>query len=164
MSRRTPRPQRPQQARQAQQAQQAQQGRPAADAPCPCGLSAPYGECCGRFHSGQSAAPTAEALMRSRFSAFAVEDGAYLLRSWHPETRPPRVDFDAGQRWRRLEILATTGGTAFHTTGTVTFRAHYTFRGEPGELREHSRFERYEGAWVYVDGVVEGDGGAGQGS
>lgn len=72
--------------------------------------------------------------MRSRFSAFAVEDGAYLLRSWHPETRPPRVDFDAGQRWRRLEILATTGGTAFHTTGTVTFRAHYTFRGSPASF------------------------------
>jgi SEC-C motif domain protein len=98
--------------------------------------------------------------MRSRFSAFAVEDAAYLLRSWHPATRPPRVDFDAGQRWQRLEILATTGGTAFHTTGTVTFRAHYTSRGEPGELREHSRFERYEGAWVYVDGD-EGDGADG---
>lgn len=72
--------------------------------------------------------------MRSRFSAFAVEDSAYLLRSWHPETRPPRVDFDAGQRWQRLEILATTGGTAFHTTGTVTFRAHYTFRGSPASF------------------------------
>lgn len=90
--------------------------------------------------------------MRSRFSAFAVEDAAYLLRSWHPETRPPRVDFDAGQRWHELEILATGEGSAFHTTGTVTFRARYTFRGEPGELREHSRFERYDGAWVYVDG------------
>lgn len=69
--------------------------------------------------------------MRSRFSAFAVEDAAYLLRSWHPETRPPRVDFDAGQRWHELEILATGEGSAFHTTGTVTFRARYTFRGSP---------------------------------
>lgn len=96
--------------------------------------------------------------MRSRFSAFAVGDAAYLLRSWHPGTRPPRVEFDAGQLWRRLEILGTTGGTAFHTTGTVTFRAHFTVRGEPGELREHSRFERYEGAWVYVDGDDGADG------
>ncbi|MFE2374154.1 YchJ family protein [Streptomyces sp. NPDC059398] len=152
MSRRTPRSQRPQPP---QRIQRSPRSRPAADAPCPCGLPAPYGECCGRFHSGQSAAPTAEALMRSRFSAFAVEDAAYLLRSWHPGTRPPRVDFDAGQRWQRLEILAATGGTAFHTTGTVTFRAHCTVRGEPGELREHSRFERYEGAWVYVDGDTE---------
>ncbi|WP_406135481.1 YchJ family protein [Streptomyces sp. NBC_01089] len=163
MSRRTPRPQKPRQAQLTRP--------PAADSPCPCGLPAPYGQCCGRFHSGQAAAPTAEALMRSRFSAFAVGDTAYLLRSWHPETRPPRVDLDAGQRWGRLEILATTGGTAFHTTGTVTFRAHFTSRGKPGELCEHSRFERYEGAWVYVDGTVDGpddgdssgSGGAGAG-
>lgn len=93
--------------------------------------------------------------MRSRFSAFAVEDADYLLRSWHPDTRPPRIEFDTGQRWQRLEILDTTGGSPFHTSGTVTFRAHWTNRGESGELGERSRFERHEGAWVYVDGVVE---------
>ncbi|MBO0517377.1 preprotein translocase [Streptomyces beijiangensis] len=92
--------------------------------------------------------------MRSRYSAFVVRDAEYLLRSWHPTTRPPGIEFDAGQRWQRLEILAATEGSAFHMKGTVTFRAHYTYRGEPDSLHERSRFERYEGAWVYVDGDV----------
>ncbi len=92
--------------------------------------------------------------MRSRYSAFAVRDEAYLLRSWHPGSRPPRVDFDPGLRWQRLEILGGTGGSAFHTEGTVEFRAHYTDRGRPGELHENSRFVRHDGDWVYLDGVV----------
>lgn len=120
--------------------------------PCPCGLPAAYGECCGRYHRGPATAPTAEALMRSRFAAFVVEDAAYLLRSWHPDTRPDSIDFDPSMRWQRLEITETGEGSAFHTTGTVTFRAHYTEDGRPGELHERSRFGRVEGAWVYVDG------------
>ncbi|MFD7060996.1 YchJ family protein [Streptomyces sp. NPDC059906] len=116
--------------------------------PCPCGRSEPYEKCCGRFHAGTAAAPTAEALMRSRYSAFVRLDAAYLRRTWHPRTRPARVDLDPGMRWSGLEILATADGSAFHTTGTVTFRASY--RG--GSLHERSRFERADGAWVYVDG------------
>ncbi|QXE33629.1 hypothetical protein KQY30_04340 [Streptomyces sp. GMY02] len=147
-------------------------------APCPCGLPAAYGACCGRFHSGAAGAatattppaavppptgaisptavtpPTAELLMRSRYSAFAVGDEPYLLRSWAPATRPPGVDLDPAVRWTSLEILETTDGTPFHTTGTVTFRARFTHQGKPGVLSERSRFARHEGAWVYVDGTV----------
>ncbi|MEU3839936.1 YchJ family metal-binding protein [Streptomyces sp. NPDC028635] len=115
---------------------------------CPCGLPEPYAACCGRYHRGEAAAPTAEALMRSRYSAFVQGDPGYLLRTWHPRTRPGRLDLDPGMRWTGLEILATSDGSAFHSTGTVTFRASY--RG--GSLTEHSRFERVDGAWVYVDG------------
>ncbi|MDG4860115.1 YchJ family protein [Streptomyces sp. T-3] len=122
--------------------------------PCPCGLPAAYAECCGRLHSGQAAAATPEALMRSRYAAFAVEDEAYLLRTWHPRTRPPGVGFDGGMRWTGLEILGTSEGSAFHSTGTVTFRARYTEGGRPGSLHERSRFERVDGAWVYVDGDI----------
>ncbi|MFJ6659155.1 YchJ family protein [Streptomyces sp. NPDC091377] len=111
-------------------------------------MPGPYDGCCGRFHSGAAAAPTAEALMRSRYSAFVRGDQAYLLRTWHPGTRPARLDLDPGTRWTGLEILATRDGSAFHATGTVEFRA--SFRG--GALRERSRFERVDGAWVYVDG------------
>ncbi|MFD4264080.1 YchJ family protein [Streptomyces sp. NPDC058534] len=118
--------------------------------PCPCGRSEPYERCCGRFHAG-AAAPTAEALMRSRYSAFVKGDAGYLLRTWHPRTRPARLDLDPGMRWTGLEILATTGGSAFHSTGTVTFRASY--RG--GSLHERSSFERVGGAWVYVDGEFQ---------
>ncbi|MFF4182656.1 YchJ family protein [Streptomyces sp. NPDC001691] len=127
--------------------------RPAVPKTCPCGLPAAYADCCGRYHSGAASAPTAEALMRSRFSAFAVQDGPYLLRTWHPDTRPASIDFDPGMRWTRLEILDTTEGSAFHSTGTVTFRAHYTHGGEAGSLHEQSRFSRVEGAWVYLDAV-----------
>jgi uncharacterized protein YchJ/AcrR family transcriptional regulator len=123
-----------------------------AAAACPCGLPATYTECCGRFHAGR-AAPTAEALMRSRFAAFAVEEEAYLLRTWHPSTRPAGIDFEPGMRWTELEIEATSGGSPIHTTGTVTFRARYTYRGKPGELHEQSRFARHEDAWVYLDAI-----------
>ncbi len=88
--------------------------------------------------------------MRSRFSAFAVPDAAYLLESWHPSTRPRSIDLPAGLRWERLEILSTSGGTPFHTEGTVEFRARHS----GGELHEVSRFVRHEGAWVYLDGDV----------
>ncbi|MFH8347694.1 YchJ family protein [Streptomyces sp. NPDC018045] len=119
-------------------------------APCPCGLQASYEECCARFHLGQAAAPTAERLMRSRYSAFAAGDAPYLLRTWHPATRPASLDFEPEQRWTRLEIVTTTGGSAFHSEGTVRFRAHYTLDGEPGVQEENSRFVRDEGAWVYL--------------
>lgn len=124
-----------------------------ADSPCPCGLPATYGECCGRFHSGEKAAPTAELLMRSRYSAFAVQDAAYLLRTWHSSTRPRHLELDPGMDWASLEIDGTTDGSAFHSKGTVTFRARYRHHGQRGELHERSNFERQNGAWVYVDGT-----------
>ncbi|WP_432105613.1 YchJ family protein [Streptomyces sp. bgisy091] len=141
MSRRTSRPRRPSAPRTASP-------RITPETPCPCGLPAAYGECCGRYHSG-ALAPTCEALMRSRYAAFAVRDAGYLLRTWHPSTRPAVLDLDPQTRWVRLEILATTEGTTFHTTGTVTFRAHWTDGDGPGSLHEKSRFVRHEGAWVY---------------
>ncbi|MEV5595230.1 YchJ family metal-binding protein [Streptomyces sp. NPDC052496] len=119
-------------------------------APCPCGSQASYAECCAPFHQGRTAAPTAERLMRSRYSAFPAGDAAYLLRTWHPATRPAVLDFEPKQRWTRLEIVTTTGGSAFHSEGTVQFRAHYTLDGEPGVQEENSRFVRDEGVWVYL--------------
>lgn len=118
-------------------------------ATCPCGLPATYQDCCGRLHRGEGAATTAERLMRSRFAAFSVGDAAYLLRTWHPATRPPRLDLDRRLRWVRLEVLEATGGSVVHTEGTVRFRAHYLDRGRPGHLEEHSRFVRLDGRWVY---------------
>ncbi|WP_338682978.1 YchJ family protein [Streptomyces acidiscabies] len=121
--------------------------------PCPCGLPQSYDACCGRYHAGPVAAPTAEALMRSRYSAFVKGNSAYLVRTWHPRTRPGNLELDPGMRWTGLEILATQDGTAFHSKGVVEFRASY--RG--GALHEVSRFERVDGAWVYVDGEFPGE-------
>ncbi|MBR7676308.1 hypothetical protein KDA82_25515, partial [Streptomyces daliensis] len=111
------------------------------------------GPACHRPQHSPYAAPTAEALMRSRYAAFAVRDEPYLLRTWHPSTRPGHLGLDPAMRWTGLEILETTGGSAFHTEGTVTFRARFTAGGEAGSLHECSRFVRHEGAWVYLDAV-----------
>ncbi|GAA0408637.1 YchJ family metal-binding protein [Microbispora corallina] len=123
---------------------------------CPCGLPSPYEDCCGRFHRGAASATTAEALMRSRFSAFSVGDAGYLLRTWHPSTRPPRVDLDRRVSWTRLEILGTTGGSVVHTDGTVRFRAHYVDCGVDGHMDEHSRFVRHDGDWTYLAAIEHG--------
>lgn len=119
---------------------------------CPCGLGEPYDDCCGPLHRGDREAATAEQLMRSRYSAFAVGDADYLLRTWHPTTRPEELDLDPAQRWLRLEIVDRTGGGPFDTEGTVDFRAHYRHRGATSALAEHSRFTREGKTWLYVDG------------
>ncbi|WP_029433022.1 YchJ family protein [Blastococcus sp. URHD0036] len=116
---------------------------------CPCGTGLPYAECCGRLHDGTASAATAEQLMRSRYSAFAVGDPAYLLATWHPRTRPAALDLDPDVRWTGLEVLATTGGSMLAAEGTVEFRASY--RG--GAQHEDSRFLREGGRWFYLDGV-----------
>lgn len=93
--------------------------------------------------------------MRSRFSAFAVRDEPYLLRSWHPDTRPASIDFDPSLRWERLDVLATSEGGPFHPEGTVEFRAHYREGRHPGSLHERSRFVRHHGEWVYLNGDIQ---------
>ncbi|MGI5204322.1 YchJ family protein [Spirillospora sp. CA-108201] len=106
------------------------------------------------MHRGEDRAATAVQLMRSRFSAFAVEDEAYLLATWHPATRPERIGFEDGARWTRLEIVRTEGGGPDDDRGLVEFRAHYLTGTKPGELHEVSRFVRDDDAWVYVRGKV----------
>ena len=122
--------------------------------PCPCCSGKAYAECCGLLHSGDARAATAEQLMRSRFAAFALRDRAYLLRSWHSSTRPPRLDLDPRTEWTRLEILNTKEGGPFHTTGSVEFRAHYREpRSAEQFIHENSTFAREDGAWVYVSAL-----------
>jgi SEC-C motif-containing protein len=121
---------------------------------CPCDSGSPYAACCGRFHSGTAAAPTAEALMRSRYSAYARRDADYLRRTWHPTTRPGRLAFEPTLRWTRLAIRFTTGGTLFDREGTVLFEAHYADRGRAGSMSENSRFVREDGEWLYVGPVT----------
>jgi SEC-C motif-containing protein len=124
------------------------------DTRCPCGTGHPYGDCCAPLHRGAARAATAEALMRSRFSAFAVGDAGYLLATWHPRTRPVKLELEPAQRWIRLDVLATEGGGVLDDAGTVEFRAHYRWDGRRGALHERSRFTREGGAWHYVDGDV----------
>jgi SEC-C motif-containing protein len=117
----------------------------------PCGSGDTYADCCGRFHAG-TPAPTAEALMRSRFSAFAIGNPEYLLATWHPSTRPATLELDDDTQWRRLDVVRTEAGGPFDDRGVVEFAAHYTADGARGVLRETSRFVREGGRWYYVDG------------
>jgi SEC-C motif-containing protein len=119
------------------------------DRGCPCGLPAAYDRCCGRFVGG-AAAPTAELLMRSRYTAYARADVAHLLSSWHSSTRPASVAIDPELRWTRLEVVGTSAGGLLDTDGTVHFRATHVRSGEVGVLEEHSRFCREDGRWVYL--------------
>jgi SEC-C motif domain protein len=116
---------------------------------CPCGLGDDYDACCGRLHAG-APAPTAEALMRSRYSAFAVGDLGYLLRTWHPSGRPEKLSLEPDLRWTRLAVLETQDGGLFDSAGTVQFRAVYVQDGKRGVLAETSRFVREDGRWSYV--------------
>jgi SEC-C motif-containing protein len=124
------------------------------DSACPCGSQQPYTRCCGPYLSGAQQAPTAEALMRSRYTAYARRDDAYLLRTWHPDTRPAgeSPSDDPGTEWTGLEILRTEAGGEHDTTGVVEFVAHCTDNGQPAELHEISHFVREDDAWWYVEG------------
>jgi SEC-C motif-containing protein len=113
-----------------------------------------YRMCCGRFHSGAAEAATAEQLMRSRYSAFVLLDGAYLLRTWHPKEAPRELDLDPEMEWRRLDIVAADRGGPLDAQGTVEFKAHYRHSGERGVLHEVSRFVREDGRWFYLDGRI----------
>ena len=127
--------------------------RPRRDAPCPCGGGS-YGACCGPFLDDAEAPSTAERLMRSRYTAFALHDRRYLLRSWHPSTRPRRLELDDHTEWRRLVVIDTVAGSPDDETGVVEFRAIYREGGVRGELHERSRFVRDAGRWSYLDGEL----------
>jgi SEC-C motif-containing protein len=119
--------------------------------PCPCQRGDSYAECCAPFHRAESWPSTAERLMRSRYSAFAVGDSAYLLASWHPDTRPVSLGLDPNVRWYRLDIVGRTAGGLLDTTGTVDFRAYWRASdGTAGVQAENSRFARVERRWAYL--------------
>jgi SEC-C motif domain protein len=124
------------------------------DHPCPCGTGRAYDDCCGPLHTGTRRAPTAVALMRSRFSAFALGDVAYLLASWHPDTRPTELTLDETLTWRRLQIVDTEAGGEDDAEGVVEFRAQYVQDNSRHILHERSRFARVSGQWRYLDGQI----------
>lgn len=131
---------------------------PPDDARCPCGSGEIFGACCAPVLRQERRAATAVALMRSRYTAFAVGDIDHLLRSWHPRTRPERAELtdpsEQEVRWLRLDVHETTAGGPFDDAGTVEFTA--ISKGPHGRQQQHelSRFVREDGNWLYVDGDV----------
>ena len=123
--------------------------------PCPCGRTTPKGQvlaldaCCGPYHAGL-AAPDAECLMRSRYSAFVRGDVPYLLATWHSSQRPADLKLEAGGKWLGLEIKQhrITGPD----TAEVEFVARFRVAGRAVRQHERSRFVCNDGRWFYVDG------------
>jgi SEC-C motif-containing protein len=128
--------------------------RPAAGDPCPCGSGERFEGCCRPVLRG-TPAPTAERLMRSRYTAFVVGDERYLAATWHPGTRPDELTLDPAQRWTGLQILHTEAGAGGDARGVVEFRAAWRHGTEHGVLHERSRFVRQSGRWWYLDGRID---------
>jgi SEC-C motif domain protein len=128
--------------------------------PCPCGRRDARGRplsftgCCGPFLASfeDTPAPDAETLMRSRYTAFVLEDAAYLLATWHPSHRPPALGFEPGLKWLGLEVRDHRIVDATHAE--VEFVARSRAAGRAHRLHERSRFVCEHGRWFYVDGDV----------
>jgi SEC-C motif-containing protein len=122
--------------------------------PCPCGCNQNIAACCGRYLDGDMAAPDAEALMRSRYTAYTLLREDYVLATWHVSTRPAQLDLaeEATTKWLGLEVKRHEQQDADHAI--VEFVARYKVGGRAHRLHELSRFVREEGKWFYVDGDV----------
>ena len=121
---------------------------------CPCASGKAYPDCCGRLHSGAETASTAEALMRSRYSAYVLGLDAWLLATWHPSTRPAALDLAAGPATKWLGLDIRRRQALGDERALVEFVARYRVAGRGHRLHEVSRFVREEGRWYYVDGDV----------
>jgi len=129
---------------------------------CPCQSSKTYVECCLPYIEGTQPVPTAQALMRARYTAHAKGFYDYLESTVHPdlrneEERQQMEGWSKEVEWHSLEILATRDGGVDDTTGEVSFDAQYTVHGMPQHLREDAFFRKEDGTWFYVDGNVHGD-------
>jgi SEC-C motif-containing protein len=123
---------------------------------CYCGSGQAYVACCGRLHSGAENAASAEALMRSRYSAYVLGLEQYLLATWHASTRPAVLNLaaDAASKWLGLEVRRHQVQDAGHAT--VEFVARYRVGGRGQRLHEVSHFVREDGRWYYVAGEERG--------
>jgi SEC-C motif domain protein len=125
---------------------------------CPCGSQKLYENCCEPYHKNQNA-PTCEALMRSRYSAFVFGVVDYLFETTHPSHRAKNLKEEIALTckalaWTKLEVLSVWQGGVNDKVGKVSFRASFVQEGKNGVHVEHSRFKRFGKAWMYVDGEV----------
>lgn len=127
---------------------------------CPCGSGRPLAACCGPCHRGLAAAATAEALMRSRYSAYCLGLADYLLATWHPSTRPAELDLSTPPQPRWLGLAVRQSRSTGPDSAEVEFVARYRIGGRGQRLHETSRFVREDGRWYYVDGDIQPTDGA----
>jgi SEC-C motif domain protein len=126
------------------------------DSLCPCCSGKPYRDCCQLYHQGKSA-PTALALMRSRYAAYAKGLADYIIRTTHPENHDAARPLD--ERKKDIELFCAS--TEFkelqildHGEDTVTFTAHLSQNGKDFTFTEKSAFEKIDGQWLYLSGEL----------
>jgi SEC-C motif-containing protein len=130
---------------------------------CPCGSGRAYEHCCGPLIEGTAPAATPEALMRSRYTAFARQELPYLAKTLHPSQRH---DYDeaGATRWAResewegLEIVDVREDPSGSNRGSVEFRARYRMNGENHVHHELAEFRKTDGVWYFYDGKMVGAG------
>ena len=129
---------------------------------CPCGTGELFKICCDPFISGEKNAPTAEKLMRSRYSAFVVQEPEYIFETHNPETRD-EVDLDeiaawsTQSIWEGLSIIDTEAGGESDDKGVVEFVARYTVKNKGNHHHERSTFDKKDGKWWFTDGKLIND-------
>jgi SEC-C motif-containing protein len=121
---------------------------------CPCGRSKPFNDCCALAHANPIFIKTAEDLMRSRYTAFTLANGPYLIETHHSETRKnvdeqEIVNWAKSVKWERLEIISKTNGLEGDEHGTVEFKAYFKEKGKMRYIHENSLFKREYGVWMY---------------
>ena len=127
---------------------------------CPCGATELFSDCCYPYISAALYPPTAEALMRSRYTAYATSEVSYIIATTHPSTRylydPIEIlAWAQSSQWQKLEIIKTLAGTSIDTSGKVEFKAYYLNQNSILTIHhEYSTFKKLDGKWYFVDGKV----------
>jgi SEC-C motif-containing protein len=122
---------------------------------CPCNSNKPYSTCCEPLLAGDKNAITAENLMRSRYTAYVQRDVKYLLKTWHPSTRPANIDPATISEWYGLHIVNTEEGGEIDDEGVVEFKATSLSQKKIWRRHEISRFVKEDGQWFYIDGEIQ---------
>ena len=123
---------------------------------CPCGSSKDYKLCCGRYIDEGGIPETPEQLMRSRYTAYTMNNNSYLLATWHSSTRPVSLsaENELPVKWVELTIVRATDAKKDDTNAVVEFIARYKLNGKGEQMQEVSEFVREAGRWFYLNGLV----------
>lgn len=128
---------------------------------CPCNPDILYKDCCHPFHQQTTIAPSAESLMRSRYSAYVYKNTDYLYKTTHPSIRTRQLKKDIESwikdaEWISLEVLETKLGSPKDKIGKVEFLAEYRVNKQCHHHHELSNFKKHNNQWMYVDGTIYG--------
>ena len=126
---------------------------------CPCGTGRPYSECCEPYISGKAFAPTAEALMRSRYSAYTVHAVDYIIETCLHKgkddiDRKSTSDWSEKSTWLGLKIISAEKGGIADSEGTVEFEASFERDGLKDVHHEKAKFKKENGEWLYEEGNI----------